>query len=451
MRVHALSLLLLSTVAGAAHAQVFPTNYMAALEQGLSNRLEVGRDRASSDMAAARVSEAKGAFLPTLTAYSTLQHIKIYNDFSPIKIGFDFAGQNVPVTVTNSLPPYELSTGLDLRYNLYAGGADQARLDAAHAARRAADASTQVTRQQLVEEVTRAYWSVVKAKVDARRIHRAVDQANAEAQIASVQYQQGNLAQVEAEVKALAAQVQEAEWQSSQRALADLIRRYLLAIGMDGTPQSVQALQQMPAFEEVQGIDALNPATLLSSLHLTNAAQVKRERAELDSASAGIVQARANAKPTLDFFVRYNSVGRSTMGFDNAVSQYGRDATYVGLQLSWKLFDGFRTDSRIKHELATVEKKRGMVELAQRNAEHEWQDRLSHVNDLDDKLALAKKQLALGEAQLKVAQMRLETKLGSATQTQAKANALEDARDKMTGIKIDAFVARLEELLARPE
>ena len=58
LRVHALLVLALWTVTGVAQGQAFPTNYMAALQRGLSNRLEVGMDRASSDMAAARVNEA---------------------------------------------------------------------------------------------------------------------------------------------------------------------------------------------------------------------------------------------------------------------------------------------------------------------------------------------------------------------------------------------------------
>lgn len=451
MRVHALSLLLLWTGAGALRAQEVPASYLAALQHGLSKRLEVGIDRAGADMAAARVSEAQGAFLPTVTALSTLQRNKLHNDFIPIKVGFEYAGENVPVTVANALPPYELSTGLDLRYNLYAGGADRARLDAAHASRRAADAGAELTRRLLVEEVTRAYWSVIKAQVDMRRIRRALEQATAEAQIAGVQYRQGNLAQVEAEVKALAAQVQQAEWESSQRMLADLIRRYLLAIGMDSTAQSVQALQQRPVMEEAHGIAALHPETLLRSLHLSTAAQVRRQRAELDGASAAMAQARAERKPTLDLFVRHQGVGRGATGLEHAVSQYGRDATYIGLQLNWKLFDGFRTDSRIRHASATVEKQRAMVQLAQRNAEYEWQDKSSRAAAVNDKLVLAQKQLALGEAQLKVARMRLETKLGSQTQTQAVANALEDARDRVTGLQIDAFVARVEALLARPQ
>lgn len=454
MQVHALSLLVLLALpafADAAQEQPVPTTYLAALEQGLSSRLEVRMDRASGDMAAARVDEAKGAFLPTLTAHSTVQRIRVYNDFSPISISFNYAGEKIPVAVTNAMPPYEVGVGLDVRYNLYAGGADRARLDAANASRRAAEAGAQLTRRQVVEEVTRAYWNVVKARVEARRIARALALATSEAQITRVAYQQGKLAQVEAEVKELAVQVQQTEWQSSQRILADLIRRYLLAIGMNATPEAVQALQTARELEQEQGLNALNPAELLAQLQLSASPQVDRERAQLDGARAAVAEARAEYKPTLDFFIRYNSIGRSVTGFDNAVSQYGRDAAYVGLQLSWKLFDGFRSDSRIRHALAAAEKQRAMVELAQREARDAWQDRASHVSDLDDKLALAQQQLALEEAQLKVARMRMETKLGSATQTQAVANAVEDARDRMTVLKIDAFVARIEAFLARAQ
>lgn len=448
MRVYAFSLLVLSTLAGRAEAQSVPITYLAALQQALSNRPEVEMDRAGRAMADARVGEAKGAFLPTLSAFSTLRRITLHNDFSPIQVNVHYAGQNVPVTVRNSVPPYELSTGLDLRYNLYAGGGDLARLDSAHASRRVADADTQLTRRRLAEEVTGTYWAMVKAKVDGGRIRRALDRARTEAQIAGVQYQQGDLAQVEAEERALAVKVREAEWQRSERALADLIRRYLRAVGMDGTPEAVQALRQTTALDEAHGIDGLDPATLVASLHLGTAAQVDRERAELETASAAIVAARADDKPTLDFFVRHNGIGRSASGFDNALGQYGRDATYVGLQVSWRWFDGFRAESRLNHALATVAKQRAIVELVQRDAELEWQARASRVDDAKDKLALAQQQVALAEAQLAVARTRLETKLGSGTQAQAAANVLADARDSLTSLKIDAFVASVEALLA---
>ena len=449
MRMHVLSVFLLSTAIHAAQAQALPQDYVGALRQALANRPEIGVDTAGNAMATAKVGEAKAAFMPTLTAYSSIQHTSVYSGVSPTGVSVNYANQNLPVTFTDSLPPNGASTGLELRYNLYAGRADEARLDAAHAGQRAAAASAQITRKQVVEDVTRAYWAVVKAKLDARRIRRALDLAHAEAEAASVQARDGTLATIEADVKALSAQVLETEWRNSQRALADSIRNYLLALGTDSKPQYVEMLQQASPLEEVEHIGALDPNAVLAGFDLVGAAAVKKEIAEFDGATATIVQARADKRPRLDFLVGYNSGGRSAAGLDNAITHYKRDFSYVGLQLSWKLFDGFYTDSRIDYAVAKAEKQRWIIKQAQRDAEHAWQDKSSRVTELSEKVELAEKQLALSEAQRRIAEMRLATKRSSALQTRAAVNAVEDARDKVTGLKVDLFVARVEAMLAR--
>jgi outer membrane protein len=208
-------------------------------------------------------------------------------------------------------------------------------------------------------------------------------------------------------------------------------------------------LQQASPLEEVEHIGALDPKTVLAGFDLVGAAAVKKEIAEFDGATATIVQARADKRPRLDFLVGYNSGGRSAAGLDNAITHYKRDFSYVGLQLSWKLFDGFYTDSRIDYAVAKAEKQRWIIKQAQRDAEHAWQDKSSRVTELSEKVELAEKQLALSEAQRRIAEMRLATKRSSALQTRAAVNAVEDARDKVTGLKVDLFVARVEAMLAR--
>lgn len=444
---HALSALCLAATLQGAHAQDLPRSYAAALEQALSQRPEAGAARAGAAMAAAQVRAARSAFLPTLTAYSSVRRSSIDNDLSPGGVYVNYANQNLPVTVAGTLPPYGANIGLDVRYRLYAGGADRARLDAARAGERATQAGAQLTRRQLVEDVTRAYWAVVKARIDARRTRRALDLARAEAEMAAERVRQGNLAAVEAEVSALAAQVRESEWRNSERVLTDLIHRYLLAVGLDVKPPHVEALRGM-APEDVEGIDALDPHAVLEGLGLVKAARIRKEIAEFDGAAAAIAQARAERKPTLDFFAGYSGGGRSAAGLGSAIGHYGRDFSYVGLQLTWTLFDGYRADSRIDHAVAAAEKQRWMIEQARRGAEQEGQAGASRLAGLREQLELAGRQLALSEAQLKVANMREETRLGSRLQARAAREAMEEARDRLASLKVDVFVARVEMLLA---
>ena len=65
MRMRVLSFILLSTAIHAAQAQELPQDYVGALRQALANRPEIGADSAGNAMAAAKVGEAKAAFLPT--------------------------------------------------------------------------------------------------------------------------------------------------------------------------------------------------------------------------------------------------------------------------------------------------------------------------------------------------------------------------------------------------
>lgn len=435
----------LASGAAAANDSIYPVTYAAALERALGSRPEIAVERANADGAAARVAEAEGAFLPVLDVSSTAQRTRLYDDFSPVNINASFNNSNIPVTVQRNVSPYQVGTGVELSYNLYAGGAHLSRLTEARAAQRAAHAQEMSARKRVILDVTAAYWELRKAEVAYSKVQRARDYAGDEAVVANEQFQQGRLAKVELDAKLLAAEVQELELSNAMRSLQNYRRHYFSAIGLS------LAVQEPPALELQNTATDVDVETILRGLVQMRAPALATALADHDMAKASADQVRAEYLPKLDFFVHYDGIGRSQSSFGDAAGRFGRDATTIGIRLKWNLFDGFRTDNRAKQAYAASESKRLNIEQVKRQATNEWLDKLSQETAVRNQLRLAEKQLELSQAQLTIARQRFKARLISDLQLRLAQFAAEDARGKVETARIDLLVSTVERYLAAVE
>lgn len=432
--------MLYSSVGAADHA--YPLTYEAAIRQALARHPEIAIEQVNLEGSAARVAEARGAFLPSLDALSNAERVRLYDDFSPVNINASLNNTNIPVTIKRTASPYQISTGIQLIYNLYSGGAHQARVNEAMAALQAAQAQDAITRKKIILDVTTAYWNLRKAEIACRKVRRAHDYARDEVAIATEQFNQGRLAKVELDEKTLAAEVQEIELRNAARSLQDFRRRYMFAVGLDNETQELPApeLHNQPSDVDLE--------KLLAGLGLMHKPEAVKALSDFQSAKAFANQISAEYKPVLDFVVRYDGVGRSQSNFRDAERHYGREVMTIGLRLKWNLFDGFRTDSRNKQAYSSLEKMRLRVDQVMREANNDWQERMSREDSMRDQLHLAEKQLELSQAQLKIAKKRLETHLISKVQYRLIQLAADDALSKVDTLRIDLLVARIERQLA---
>ncbi len=417
-----------------------PASFKAAIQYALENRVELKIEDANLQSAEARIDEARGAFLPSLEAFSTVQRVHAYDEFSGVDINATFNNMNIPVTVKAARSPYQASAGVELNYNLYAGGAHEARLAEARSVRRAGQAQSAVTRRTVILDVAKAYWELRKAQISQRSAERRLQQAREEANVASERFDYGRIARVELEEKALDVAVREIDLRNTSRTTQDLQRRYAYALG---TAASSAPSTLHDSAAEVD-IDAL-----LASLGLMREPEVAKAHAEIDSTRAQLDRINAEYLPTLDLFVRYSGVGRGESRVDELWSGFGRDAAMIGLRFKWNLYDGYRTDSRISQARAASEQARLRAEQAVREAERTWNDSLSQVSALQDRLTLAGKQAELCRLQESIARKRWETRSTPALHYHAAQVATEEAVSKVELLQIDLLLARLQSRLTQ--
>ncbi len=123
----------------------------------------------------------------------------------------------------------------------------------------------------------------------------------------------------------------------------------------------------------------------------------------------------------------------------------------MGLKLRWNLFNGRKTTERLegaRHESVLAELR---MEQKQRELSQAAQTKTRRIETLQDDLELAKKRLALSQAQERIAKIRLEMDQISRLQYRSADLAVQEAADKTDLAKIDLLLARLELALASGE
>lgn len=423
---------------------LYPVKYIDAIRAALVNRPEIAMERANVERATARAAEARGAFLPSLDTFSTIQRIKSYKDFSGVDIHASFNNIDIPVSVKSTTPPYQISAGVELSYNIYSGGFKQARVSETLAMKSGADAQKAIAKKKVILDVTTAYWSLRKAQITHRMAERSLEYARDEASIVHDQFKQGNVARIEVDTKILAVQTRELELENTSRNLLNFQRRYSDAIGLIASSNNAT---NVPSLSD--NASDIEIGRALSDFDITPALETIVAKADLESAMARVDQARSEYKPVVDMFIRHTGIGRGEGNFGDASSDFGKDSTVIGVRFKWNLFDGGQKNQRVVQANALAEQMQLKIEQTKRDLNSDLQEKSYREADLQGQLTLSTKQLELVQAQLKISKTRLETKQISILQYHAAQLATEDARDKVAYLEIDLLISRIGTKLAQ--
>ncbi|MEC5160915.1 MULTISPECIES: TolC family protein [unclassified Janthinobacterium] len=429
-------------MAGAAPAIDYPTGFTDAIRLAQARRVELKIAGINVDSTDARIDEAKGANLPSLNAYSTVQRIKSYQDFSGVEVEAVVNNVTIPVDVRSVTPGYQIHAGLELSQALYSGGLNQARIDESLAVKRGVQAQQEIVRKKIVLEVSGAYWDLYKAQLKYALMERRVEHAKEAVTLAQDQLSKGRIAQIELTTKGLLVETAEIELRNQARRISDGRRRYVRAVGGDAVAERNGT--SPPLNGRTEEIEAL-----LADFRPAPSPEMLIAQADLDGVKARALQVESEYKPTIDLFARYNGIGRDNGNMGDAISRYGRDNLSIGVRFKWNLFDGYRSNARALKASLETEQVRLKLEQTRRELENDFQDKQSLEAELQDQLSLAIKQADVAQSELKIANKRWENRLISMVDLHGAQLRVEEAQDKIKVAQIDVMIARLAATLAK--
>lgn len=151
-----------------------------------------------------------------------------------------------------------------------------------------------------------------------------------------------------------------------------------------------------------------------------------------------LVTARAGYKPVLQGYVGYD-IHNSMLSSDLAVTDHGWIA---GVQLSWNLFDGLRTQGRIREALANYE--RAGIDLDDRTRGIELEVRTAYSNFSEAREVLESERKVVEEAEeaLRLARARSDAGTGTQLDVLSAQTALTEARSTQVQALHDYEAAR---------
>jgi len=146
------------------------------------------------------------------------------------------------------------------------------------------------------------------------------------------------------------------------------------------------------------------------SLALENRTEIGALRKAEALRKEDVVNARSGYKPVLQGYVGYD-VHNSMLSSDLAVTDHGWIA---GVQLSWNLFDGMRTQGRIREAVANYEK--AGVDLDDKTRGIELEVRTAYSNFIEAREVLESQKKVVEEAEEAVRLARARSEAGTGTQ-----------------------------------
>ncbi len=321
-------------LAALAPTGAWATSLDDAIAVALKTNPETLEARANIDFADSKVREARSAALPQVSLSGETGHGR-----TNLSGFFGFGKANLDPRTAQ----------IELRENLFSGGAVLAGINQAKQGREAALQISEGTKARLIAQVAEAYGDVLYAKavfdVTTTYLNTTEDVARqAKLRFAAGEIPKSDLAQADARRAEGRAQLTK-----SQEMLADARAHYRAVVGEDAGE-----LDPLPVLGSPSGnLDAVIERALDANPGLRAA------QAGLRAAKAGVRQAEAERLPTVALTVS------ATTAHDEFFPGYRSDGTMVGVQGRWTLFSSGGVSARISEARANLRKAQAEVMKAQ--------------------------------------------------------------------------------------
>lgn len=329
-----------------------PFSLQDAIERALCTNPETRNAWAVIEQRAAVVGASKAAYLPTLSAKGQWVHESTLTD-----VLHHPALSSESSTVVHS-------GNLSLGWMLYDFGGRKAALANATALLDAAQANDNAVLQKVFVDTAKTYYDAQSAREQLRTDAAIVADARSSLEAAQARVAGGAAPNTEvyqaqtAYEQALITQTRDrGQAMATQGALADAV-----ALAPD-TPLTLD-MPVEPAHPQTSFMEAV--ATLMAQAERTHPAILAAEK-ELKAAEAGVVQAKAQGRPTIKLVSQYsrnNEPVQLGLGFPHYPAT-GHDG-YVGIEVSIPIFSGFATTYQVRQAEAQVDQEASALDKARR-------------------------------------------------------------------------------------
>ena len=331
------------------------------------------------------------------------------------------------------------------RQLIYDFGKTAALVDEAKAGSRVASGELERVRDLVVQNVRQSYFNLLQA----RRLVGVADAALARSEL-NLRSARGFF-DVGTKPKS---DVTRAEVEVAN-ARVDVIRaRNLVRFTETGLANALGLEATVPI--EIDDILTYEPVTLDSAQLLAealgNRPELRQSQSRLDAARAQVAGARARYLPDL------NLIGSAGMASDDAVVStdgvagvsFGDTWSIIG-QLTWNLFEGFFTQSRVKETQALVETARANYDSVELQVRLEVEQAYIAVVDAGERYGATEKAVESAQENLRLAQGRYDAGVGTILElteaqlslTNAEADSVRAVTDYRVGLAVlDRVVGR---------
>lgn len=419
-----------------------PATLSEAVELAIQNRTEMRMETMRVAIQETEVKIAKSAFYPTLDFLSEGTRITTYDKFSGYIVTVPVGNQIFTAAVDQAPIPYQMSNALELKYNLYAGGKDLARLEEARSNQASAEYGKDATRHKIVLDVATAYWELRKSQITSRIAERWRDYYLTSLRVAETQLKAGRISAIDKEVVHLHFQEQEVALAQAHREINDRVRKYRAALGRGGDEEAV-GIQEVPQLAD----DPEQQDLTLPEQDLPQHPELLRLKSEIQAAHARRKIVQSEFLPNIDFFARYAQIGRDLDSFPNAYDDLHRYYYIFGLRLTMNLFEGFKTRHQTSQATITEELARAQYAQRQQELSDAVQERSMRLAKAKDDLTLTQQRLQLSEAKERIARAQRQTGKYSELEYQKEQIAAMEEADKVLLAKIAVALERLNVLL----
>ena len=413
-----------------------------AIERGKAKQLSVRIAEAEAKAARARFDQARAQRWASLDMTANFSDINNYDTFSGVTASTMLPGSNTPtiVDVTQTVPRYQAAGGLELRYDLYTGGRISAQLRRQEQAFLAAEVNRQIAVRDVALDIAQTYFKLRRASIKHEAAQQSAERAMDNLKRAQQRFRDGTIAALDVSEAELALTEKQVTLRTSDEDLA--IAQADFNASQNEEPNATGGVTPNYNFTSEISADLASIEKLADPTLETQYNQLR-----VVAAQKAVEVERAALKPQLGLLAQYKGVGRDNSSYSDALDDFSRAQSLIGMNLSFNLFDGgFRRD-RITEAEADVKRLRLM---AQRDADAHEQARTNNelrVSIAGHRVELARARLELAQKQSAVARQRQSSGSGSLVAADEQAERVRNARDEYRLAELDFALARVATLL----